>query len=94
MKHKKITIFGKVQGIGYRKWLQSFCNKNKISGWVANHKNGYVIAHVLVFDDTQLQELTTHCLIGPNHANITNIDICDSSKIIKDEKFIIKNLKS
>ena len=29
LKSKKIIIFGKVQGVGYRNWLQLFCNKKK-----------------------------------------------------------------
>ena len=91
LKSKKIIIFGKVQGVGYRKWLQLFCNKKKINGWVTNYKKSCVVAHVFAINEIQLKELITQCLIGPKHAIITNIDISDSSKIFQKAKFHIKN---
>jgi len=41
---KKIIISGKVQGVGYRYWLQKICNQNEVFGWVKNLQDGNVEA--------------------------------------------------
>tara|TARA_Y100000994_G_C15560687_1_gene388114 strand:+ start:87 stop:371 length:285 start_codon:yes stop_codon:yes gene_type:complete len=38
----KCTIFGKVQGVGFRAWVRKNALKKNICGWVINNENGTV----------------------------------------------------
>ena len=38
----KCTIFGKVQGVGFRSWVRKNAIKKNIYGWVMNNENGTV----------------------------------------------------
>lgn len=39
---KKITFYGKVQGVGFRYFSSKFAKKLKITGWVKNNEDGTV----------------------------------------------------
>ena len=44
---KHIKILGKVQGVGYRFWLQAFAIRYGVFGWVRNNPNGQVEAFMI-----------------------------------------------
>ena len=39
---KHLVILGKVQGVGFRYWMQNLAIKNNISGWAKNKMSGDV----------------------------------------------------
>ncbi|MFY9105332.1 carbamoyltransferase HypF [Aliarcobacter cryaerophilus] len=43
MVNKKISIFGIVQGVGFRPYIYNLARKHKINGWVRNDENGVEI---------------------------------------------------
>ena len=76
---KKITITGKVQGVGYRYWLQKICIKNKIVGWVLNKNNGEVEATFCNVDENILKDILSDCFLGPSKSMVNNILVEDTA---------------
>ena len=64
---KHLIISGKVQGVGFRYWMQNLAINNNINGWVKNKSSGDVEA-VIVGQNKEIQELIKLCEIGPRLA--------------------------
>ena len=76
---KKITITGKVQGVGYRYWLQKICIKNKIVGWVLNKSNGEVEATFCNVDENIFKDILSDCFLGSSKSMVNNILVEDTA---------------
>ncbi len=76
---KHLVISGKVQGIGFRYWLQRLAIEKNICGWVKNKTSGNVEA-LIVGEKKEIQELIKLCEMGPNSAKIDCVRINDYKK--------------
>ena len=85
---KHLVILGKVQGVGFRYWMQNLAIKNNISGWVKNKMSGDVEA-LIVGQKKEIQELIKLCEIGPNSAIVDRVQINDYDKDYSKEGFDI-----
>lgn len=73
MTAKRLTIFGRVHGVGYRAWMMERAQALGISGWARNRRDGTVEA--LVDGDTAaVEELVRACRRGPRLAEVTAIE--------------------
>ena len=73
---KNLVISGKVQGVGFRYWMQNLANKNNINGWVKNKMSGDVEA-LIIGEEKDVQKLIKLCEIGPSSATIHDIRVND-----------------
>tara|TARA_B000000460_G_scaffold178264_1_gene127267 strand:+ start:179 stop:445 length:267 start_codon:yes stop_codon:yes gene_type:complete len=73
---KNLVISGKVQGVGFRYWMQNLANKNNINGWVKNKMSGDVEA-LIIGEEKDVQKLIKLCEIGPSSATIHDIQVND-----------------
>jgi acylphosphatase len=67
----KITISGRVQGVGFRYYIWRFCKDRRITGFVRNLSNG----NVEIFaegDKKDLEELIEYANSGPSSAKVTS----------------------
>ena len=88
---KHLVISGKVQGVGFRYWLQRLAIEKNIYGWVKNKTSGNVEA-LIIGQEKEIQELIKLCEMGPSPAKIDYIQINDYSKdCIKKGFDIIKS---
>ena len=88
---KHLVISGKVQGIGFRYWLQRLAIEKNICGWVKNKTSGNVEA-LIVGEKKEIQELIKLCEMGPSSAKIDYVQINDYNKdYIKKDFDIIKS---
>lgn len=71
----EIHIFGKVQGVWYRKFVETHALKAGIKGWVKNETDGSVLARVEHADEGVLEELMHRCSEGPEHARVDRIEV-------------------
>lgn len=78
---KKITVTGKVQGVGYRYWLQKICIKNKIVGWVLNKNNGEVEATFCNVDENIFKDILSDCFLGSSKSVVNNILVEDTATL-------------
>ena len=88
---KHLVISGKVQGVGFRYWLQKLAIEKNICGWVKNKMSGNVEA-LIVGGEKEIQELIKLCEMGPGSAKIDYVQINDYNKdYIKKDFDIIKS---
>ena len=85
---KHLVISGKVQGVGFRYWMQNLAINSNISGWVKNRSSGDVEA-IIIGQEKEVQKLTKQCSIGPSSATIQNIQINDYDQDYSKEGFNI-----
>jgi len=70
----RLTITGRVQGVGYRDWAITTARRFGLCGWVRNRANGAVEA-LIVGDDKPVGEMIDACRRGPTLARVDNLDI-------------------
>jgi acylphosphatase len=88
---KHLVISGKVQGVGFRYWLQRLAIEKNICGWVKNKTSGNVEA-LIIGEEKEIQKLIKLCETGPNSAKIDYVQINDYNKdYIKKDFDIIKS---
>ena len=85
---KRLLIFGKVQGVGFRYWLYKKAIKINIRGWVKNKISGEVEA-LLIGNDKDVNELIKQCKQGPFSSKVTQVKIRDYQQDYSKKSFII-----
>lgn len=79
---KRFIVKGKVQGVGYRKWVRRQANKLDLNGYVKNLNNGNVVVIAASQKIDTLKELKSLLYEGPNKSNVTTINEYDWEKQI------------
>jgi acylphosphatase len=84
MKCKIVFITGRVQGVGFRYYVNTQAKLfPQVVGWVRNLDDGRVQACFQSLDESAINELIRHCGIGPEGSLVTNLEIreerCDSN---------------
>ena len=82
-----IKIYGRVQGVWFRKWAQSKANEFGISGWVKNEPNGCLRLEA-EGNEGGLSRFVEECHEGPEKAIITDL-ITDDIESVDEEGFNI-----
>ena len=70
----RLTITGRVQGVGYRDWTMTTAQRLGLAGWVRNRMDGSVEA-LVVGDDQAVGEMIDACRRGPTMAHVDNVDV-------------------
>ncbi|SJZ35122.1 acylphosphatase [Enhydrobacter aerosaccus] len=70
----RLTITGRVQGVGYRDWAIATGLRLGLSGWVRNRIDGSVEA-LIVGDDGAVGIMIEACRRGPTLALVEAIDV-------------------
>ena len=71
-KSYKLTISGKVQGVGYRRWFQRQAVRLQVSGWVRNLATGEVEA-IVISDTETLRLMIERAYQGPLLAQVSEV---------------------
>jgi len=74
MRGVRLTIRGRVQGVGYRAWAADTARALGLAGWVRNRTDGTVEA-VAAGDDAAVERFIDACRKGPSLARVTAVDI-------------------
>ncbi len=70
---RHIIVRGKVQGVGYRAWLEGEAVVRNLAGWARNRRDGTVEA-VLSGPEDAVTALLARCRHGPGMARVTSVD--------------------
>jgi len=70
----RLTVTGRVQGVGYRDWVMEMAERLGLSGWVRNRVDGSVEA-VIVGDDGAVGRMIEACRRGPPAARVDAVDV-------------------
>jgi acylphosphatase len=63
------TIRGRVQGVGYRAWVEHQANARDLEGWVRNRKDGSVEA-LFAGPEEIVSDMIASCRRGPVSARV------------------------
>ena len=75
---RRLTIHGRVQGVGYRAWMVEAATALGVCGWVRNRRDGAVESFVQG-DARALESLVSQCRRGPPAARVTEIATLDAT---------------
>lgn len=73
----RVTISGRVQGVGYRAWTQIHAEARGVKGWVRNRANGDVEA-VFAGPDEAIRALCASCWRGPSLARVDRVEVVEA----------------
>ena len=68
----RLTITGRVQGVGYRAWVEDRALASKLQGWVRNRRDGSVEA-LFCGPPGVVSEMVALCRHGPPGARVDNV---------------------
>lgn len=74
MRTVRLTITGRVQGVGYRFWAERTAAALSIRGWVRNRQDGTVELLASGADDA-VSRLIEACRQGPRAAAVTDVAV-------------------
>jgi acylphosphatase len=69
---RQVTITGRVQGVGYRAWVEHRAVAHGLEGWVRNRRDGSVEALFAGAADV-VADMVASCRRGPSSARIDHI---------------------
>jgi len=73
MKHLTISIYGEVQGVGFREAAYWKARKLHLGGFIMNEPNGSVYVEA-EGDEVDLREFLTWCHHGPSTAKVERVE--------------------
>ena len=76
---KHLVISGRVQGVGFRYWLQSIAIKKNIFGWVKNKIAGDVEA-LIVGNEKEINDIIKLCEKGPPASKVEHVKVGEYKK--------------
>jgi acylphosphatase len=66
---RQVRITGRVQGVGYRYWLEHQAKEHDLEGWVRNRRDGSVEA-LFAGAEHVVTEMVERCRRGPSSARV------------------------
>ena len=69
---RQVTITGRVQGVGYRAWVDHRARNNDLEGWVRNRRDGSVEA-LFAGPEEIVSEMVAACRRGPSSARVDSV---------------------
>jgi acylphosphatase len=71
---RRVTIRGRVQGVGYRAWVEHQAVRLGLDGWVRNRRDGSVEALFAGAEDA-VAEVMARCRRGPSAAHVDDVTV-------------------
>jgi acylphosphatase len=69
---RQVTITGRVQGVGYRAWVEHRARAHSLEGWVRNRRDGGVEA-LFAGPADAVSEMVERCRCGPSSARVESV---------------------
>ena len=66
---RQVMITGRVQGVGYRAWVEHQAQKLNLEGWVRNRRDGSVEA-LFAGPPEIVSDMVARCRRGPSSARV------------------------
>jgi acylphosphatase len=69
------SVFGRVQGVGFRWWLRGIADQLALTGWVQNNPDERTVELVAEGRPEALDELERLLRIGPSGAKVEHVEL-------------------
>lgn len=83
---KRVIIHGRVQGVGFRSFVETHAIKRGVRGYVTNNVDGTVEAE-FVGEKQDIDDMMQLVKKGPSLANVTHIDIAEEDSDTSIERY-------
>jgi acylphosphatase len=70
---RHVSIRGKVQGVGFRAFVEHHAHQRNLEGWVRNRKDGSVEA-VVAGPEKTVEAMIAACRIGPPSGHVDTLE--------------------
>jgi acylphosphatase len=87
---RRIVARGRVQGVGYRAWVQHFALARELEGWVRNRCDGSVEA-VFAGPAHIVTAMIEACRHGPRSAEVDVVDTEEGNLMLLADRFPDEN---
>jgi acylphosphatase len=86
MRFVRLTIHGRVHGVGFRAFVEHEAVQRGLEGWVRNRRDGSVET-LIAGDERVLNEIIEVCGRGPAVARVDRMDVeeADASELARRE---------
>jgi acylphosphatase len=84
-----IIVHGKVQGVSFRKHIEDLAISLNVNGYVKNLEEGNVEI-VAEGEDEDIEEVINFCKVGPNDAEVNEVDVIEEEFNDEFDEFEIK----
>ena len=74
MERRHVTVYGSVQGVGFRFAVERAARSRDVAGWVRNRPDGTVEA-VFEGEPEDVESLVEFCRAGPRGAEVERVDV-------------------
>jgi acylphosphatase len=76
---RHVVIHGRVQGVGYRVWVERMALSRTLTGWVRNRRDGTVEA-VFIGPVAQVGDAIAACRQGPRSSAVEDVVARDATE--------------
>ena len=77
---RRLTIRGRVQGVGFRYALADEARERRLSGWVRNRRDGSVEA-LVAGPESEVEAMIEWARRGPPSARVTEVSVEPASEV-------------
>ncbi len=88
IKHTRIEVYGRVQGVGFRYSAQNKALQLGITGYVKNLTDGSVYLEV-EGSEAMLSEFIRWCQTGPSRAIVKKVDVSEGP-VMHFQEFLVR----
>lgn len=85
---KSVNVSGRVQGVGFRFFVQQTALKMKVTGWVKNESDGTVSMEIQA-EPQILDRLLEKIQQGNGYSKVTKMNSADLEVVEGENKFVI-----
>ena len=82
---RHVIVHGRVQGVGFRAFVEKAANEHDLEGWVRNRRDGSVEA-VLAGRPDVVETVIAALRIGPRAARVEAADVEDGSSTMLEQR--------
>jgi acylphosphatase len=75
----RVVLSGRVQGVGFRAWIERTARSLGLSGWVRNRRDGSVEA-LFAGSAAVVDDMISRCRRGPDHARVEVLERHEESE--------------
>lgn len=76
----RVLLSGRVQGVGFRAWIERTARSLGLSGWVRNLRDGRV-EMVFAGPAEAVDDMISRCRRGPDHARVEVLDRREETEV-------------
>jgi acylphosphatase len=81
----RVLLSGRVQGVGFRLWIEREAIVRGLEGWARNRRDGTVEA-VFAGDPDAIASMVEACALGPGHARVRGVEVHEAEEADVDRR--------